>query len=121
MQKKKILVADDDEGILDVLEIMLTGEGYLVDKIIRGEDLLELKTDFPDLILLDILMADIDGRDICKHLKNQPKTSHIPVIMVSANKDIEAISSQINADGFICKPFEMDDLLQMVADILKVS
>lgn len=112
---KRVLVADDDEGILDVISIMLESAGYRVTTMLRGEEVLEIKEDLPNLILLDISMAGIDGRDICKKLKNQDLTTHIPIIMVSANRDTEEISIQAGADDFICKPFDMHDLLQKVA------
>ncbi|MEO8794156.1 MAG: response regulator [Daejeonella sp.] len=112
---KWVLVADDDEGILDVISIILESAGYKVTTIIRGEEVLEIKEDLPDLILLDISMAGIDGRDICKKLKSQDSTKHISIIMISANRDTEEISIQAGADSFICKPFDMDDLLQKVA------
>ncbi len=118
-KKKKILVADDDEEVLNVLDIMLKTAGYSVTTMIEGEEVLSIKENFPDLILLDILMAGIDGRDICKHLKNQASTKHIPIIFISANKDTEEIATHSGADDFIYKPFDMDDLLQKVAKYLK--
>ncbi len=113
-KKKKILVADDDEGILDVMGIMLESAGYSVTTIIRGEEVLAIKEDLPDLILLDIWMEGIDGREICKYLKTQSSTKHIPVILISANSDTEEIATQAGADDFICKPFDRKALLQKV-------
>lgn len=113
--KKKILISDDDEVILNVMGIMLEMAGYRVTKMIRGEEVLTIKEDLPDLILLDIWMAGVDGKDICRQLKSQPLTKHIPVILISANRDIEAMAEQAGADDFIPKPFEMDYLLQKVA------
>lgn len=112
---KKILAADDNEDILEVLAMMLESEGYLVTTVLKAEEVLELKEDLPDLILLDIWMSGVDGRDICKRLKNEPLTRHIPIILVSANKDTEEIALKAGADSFLCKPFEMDDLLKKVA------
>lgn len=113
--KKKILISDDDEVILNVMGIMLEMAGYSVTKMIRGEEVLAINEDLPDLILLDIWMAGVDGKDICRQLKNQPLTKHIPVILISANRDIEAMAKQAGADDFIPKPFEMDYLLKKVA------
>jgi CheY-like chemotaxis protein len=113
--KKKILIADDNEDILDMIEMILEAEGYGVTTIIRAEEVLAVKEDLPDLILLDIWMSGVDGRDICSHLKSQPLTKHIPIILISANRDIEEISLNACADDFICKPFDLDEFLQKVA------
>jgi CheY-like chemotaxis protein len=117
--KKRILVADDDPGILDALQIMLEEEGYEVDVTANGETVKKVYENLPDLILLDIWMSGMDGRDICKHLKGQEKTSHIPIIMVSANRDVEQMAKAAGADGFIAKPFQMDELLEIVANFVK--
>ena len=111
---KKILVADDDPSILEVIELMLTEEGYEVITAVDGEAIYKMEKDFPDLMLLDIWMSGMDGRDICRHVKSQELTKDIPIIMVSANKDTETISKEAGADDFLAKPFEMDDLLAKV-------
>lgn len=113
--KKKILVADDDPGILDALRFMLEESGYQVDTTVDGETVAKMFEDKPDLLLLDIWMSGQDGRDICKALKAQDSTRHIPIIMVSANKDTERIAKEAGADDFLAKPFEMKDLLSKVA------
>ena len=111
---KKVLVADDDPSILEVIELMLTEEGYEVVTAVDGEAIYKMEKDYPDLMLLDIWMSGMDGRDICRHVKSQELTKDIPVIMVSANKDTETISKEAGADDFLAKPFEMDDLLAKV-------
>jgi CheY-like chemotaxis protein len=70
----------------------------------------------PDLLLLDIWMSGLDGREICKALKLQDHTKHIPIILVSANRDTEQIAHDAGADDFLNKPFDMDDLLRKVAE-----
>jgi len=67
------------------------------------------------LLLLDIWMAGVDGRDVCKYLKSQQPTKHIPIIMVSANQDTEKIAREAGADDCITKPFDMYKLLERVA------
>lgn len=113
--KKSVLIADDDEDILDMMEMVLETEGYSVNTIIRAEEVLAIKEDLPDLILLDIWMSGVDGRDICRYLKSQPLTKHIPIILISANRDIEEIAITACADDFVCKPFDMDELLEKAA------
>lgn len=121
MSKKKILIADDDHAILEALTLMLEDAGYETDTTVDGQTIQEATDQLPDLILLDIWMSGTDGRDICKHLKRRPQTKHIPIIMVSANKDAEHIAKESGADGFIAKPFEMDDLLALIEKYMKNS
>ncbi|MDQ3008252.1 MAG: response regulator [bacterium] len=112
--KKKILVADDDSGILEVISLMLEDAGYDVETTVNGETEVMVEKYLPDLILLDIWMSGMDGRKICKSLKGQKLTKHIPIIMISANKDTENIAKESGANDFIAKPFEMQDLLNKV-------
>lgn len=121
MSKKKILIADDDPAILEALTLMLEDAGYETDTTVDGQTIQEATDQLPDLILLDIWMSGTDGRDICKHLKRRPQTKHIPIIMVSANKDAEHIAKESGADDFIAKPFEMDDLLALIEKYMKNS
>ncbi len=115
MEKQKILVADDDLAILDVIKMILEDEGYEVQVVSNGEAVLSLTTELPDLILLDIWMSGRDGGEICRTLKNQKHTSHIPVILISANKDTAEIARSVGAEDFIAKPFEIADLLRKTA------
>jgi DNA-binding response OmpR family regulator len=112
---KKILVADDDPAICDAIQFMLQEEGYTVQTTINGETIYKMKKDYPDLLLLDIWMSGEDGREICKYLKKHKNTKNIPVILVSASRDIAKSALDAGADDFITKPFEMDDLLNCVA------
>ena len=111
---KKVMIVDDDPGILDSLGIMLEFEGYEVSTIINGDTLLNIENELPDLLLLDIWMSGIDGRDICKQLKQKETTNKIPVVMISASKDIEQSAIEAGADDFLAKPFEMDHLLEKI-------
>lgn len=115
--KKRILVADDDAGIVEALQLMLEDAGYEVATTIHGETVLELE-ELPDLLLLDIWMSGIDGREICEQLKNSDRTRHMPVLLISANKDTPQIAEEAHADGWITKPFEMDELLTLIADCI---
>ena len=112
--QKKILVADDDPGIVDAIQIMLETVGYHVSTTVNGSTVRDMKDELPDLLLLDIWMSGQDGRDICRLLKQQATTKHIPIIMVSANKDTAKIAREAGADDFIAKPFEMSELLSKV-------
>jgi len=111
---KKIMIADDDPGILDAVGIMLEYEGYEVDSTLNGSSLLTMNDKFADLLLLDIWMSGVDGRDICRHLKKNPQTGNIPIVLISASKDIERSAMEAGADDFLAKPFEISDLLEKI-------
>ncbi|MBA3723337.1 MAG: response regulator transcription factor [Candidatus Levybacteria bacterium] len=112
---KKILIADDDPAICDAVQFMLEEEGYSVDTTVNGETIYKMEKDFPDLLLLDIWMSGQDGREICKYLKKKTLTKNIPVIMISASRDISESAKESGADDFLAKPFKMDDLLGIIA------
>lgn len=114
MDKKKVMIAEDDTGILEAMQVMLEDAGYEVTTTVDGEAVKNMREDLPDLLLLDIWMSGIDGTDICKHLKSQELTKHIPIIMCSANKDTQQLAKECGSDDFITKPFEMKDLLAKV-------
>jgi DNA-binding response OmpR family regulator len=111
---KTIMIADDDPGILDAICIMLEFEGYKVYCTPDGAEILSMHGNLPDLLLLDIWMSGIDGRDICKQLKQNPITNKLPVVMISASRDIERSALEAGADDFLAKPFEIDDLLNKI-------
>jgi CheY-like chemotaxis protein len=113
--QKKILVADDDPAICDAVQFMLEEEGYEVDTTVNGETIYKMEKNYPDVLLLDIWMSGQDGREICKYLKNKESTKRIPIIMVSASRDIEESAKEAGANDFLAKPFKMDDLLSKIA------
>ncbi|MEP7252289.1 MAG: response regulator transcription factor [Ginsengibacter sp.] len=110
---KKILVADDDQGIVDVMQILLEDDGYEVITTLDGKKVKALCQQKPDLVFLDIWMSGVDGKTICQELKADISTRSIPVIMFSANRDTKEIALECGADDFILKPFEISDLLAL--------
>ena len=119
-EQKKIFIADDERDIVDIMQLILETQGYLVETTHNAYDIFNIKDkdQLPDLILLDIWMQGIDGREICNQLKKNPFTKHIPVLFISANADLEKITAQSNANGFIEKPFDMYDFLRKVEKAL---
>ena len=115
---KKILVLDDDLAILDALGDMLEYSGYKVTTLSRGDRVLDvIHTYHPDLILLDVMLADLDGREICKNIKQDADkdVANIPVILISATHDLSKTLDQTGApDDFVAKPFDMDNLLHKI-------
>ncbi|WCT12466.1 response regulator transcription factor [Mucilaginibacter jinjuensis] len=117
---KKILIADDDPGIVDAVEMMLSFSGYDVSSTYDGRDALKLsKEQLPDLFLLDIWMSGVDGRDICRELKEKVETRQIPVLMISASNDIHNSAIDAGADDFMTKPFDMQQLIDKIDSLLK--
>ncbi|TWR25802.1 response regulator transcription factor [Mucilaginibacter pallidiroseus] len=117
MRNKKIMIADDDPGIVDAVEMLLEFEGYDVATTVSGATVFQLDQ-LPDLLLLDIWMSGEDGRDICKQLKAQDTTSSLPIIMISASRDIKSSAMEAGADDFLAKPFEMDELLKKIEALI---
>jgi len=116
----KILVVDDDEGILDAFKAMLESEDCHVETSSDGEILLHLTTnDLPALIILDVLLSGKDGRVLCRQLKNNSETNSIPIIMVSAHPSAEYDVPACGANDFLKKPFEMDIMLEKVARYMR--
>ena len=91
--KKKILVVEDEETLLELESILLTSKGYNVEVAKDGKSALELVANMkPDLVLLDIMIPEIDGFEVCRQIKANKATRHIPVIMLSAKKGKKTLS-----------------------------
>lgn len=114
LPQKKILIADDDLAICESLQLMLQEDNYVVSTTQDGGMLSRLGKDMPDLILLDVWMSGHDGSHICRELKLREATKHIPVILMSARRDIAEIATAALADDYLAKPFSMRDLLAKV-------
>ena len=113
--QKRILVCDDDLGIAEVMEIILSENGYQVKVLTSGKGIEKKILGFqPDLIFLDIWMPGIDGKEITKVLKRTQEFKKIPIILISALSDGERICKNVGADGFLAKPFEISDLLATI-------
>ena len=122
MSKENILVVDDEKDIVELLQYNLEKEGHKVSSAFSGEECLEyIKTKFPDLILLDLMLPEIDGLDICKILKSNSRTSNIPIIMLTAKGEETDIvlGLELGADDYITKPFKIRELLARVKVVLR--
>lgn len=112
---RKILVADDDTTILEAIDLILSDEGFEVLSIADGEVVEQNVVSYkPDLILLDIWLGGIDGGDIARSLKSNPDTKSVPIIVFSANNRVEKIASELPVEGFLNKPFDIDELVEVV-------
>ncbi len=123
-QGDRILVVDDDPSILETLTTMLRFKGYATQVASNGRKALEAVKEFdPDLILLDIMLPDIDGYDICRRLKSDPRTSDIPILIVSARTRREEIVNllELGANDYITKPFFLDEVIARVRTNLEAK
>lgn len=113
MGKARLLIVEDDFDISNMLQIYFTGLGYAIDIAPRGSDALEkTRQKMPHLIVLDIMLPDIDGYEVCRRLRTNTRTSHIPVIFLT-QKDERSDKLQgleLGADDYITKPFDIEEL-----------
>ena len=117
---KTVLICEDDEGIIDVTTIVLQEKGYKVIPLLDCQKVYEYVDALkPDIILLDLWMPDINGEEVTRTLKSNDHTKHIPIIIISANKDTEKIAKNAGADTFLCKPFDIEELEQTVERYLR--
>ena len=116
---KKILIVDDDPGILEALSMILEESGFITEVTTKGTETYGKIARFkPDLIILDVLMSGSDGREICKKIKKDQTTKHIPIIMISAHPNAEKSIKECGANDFLPKPFEMKDLLAKINQLI---
>jgi len=112
--KARILVVDDDPAILDFVALALTDEGYEVKTAADGHTALEIIDRWPpDLILLDMRMPIMDGWEFAKAYAERPGR-HAPIVVLTAAQDAAALAREIQAVGYVAKPFAIDDLLAVV-------
>jgi len=113
---KKILVIEDDNDILDLIQYILEDEGYHVLPSNKIEPITAVINYQPDLVLLDDRLAEGFGHKLCANIKAHPATRGIPVILVSATRDLEMIAKDCNADTFLAKPFDLYQLVNIVKE-----
>jgi twitching motility two-component system response regulator PilG len=121
MKKNKILVVEDEESLLKLESILFTSKGYAVTGARDGKSALEaIAAERPDLVVLDIMLPDLDGFDICRAIKDNPETCNLPVIMLTAKKsslDLER-GRLAGADAYITKPFKSVKVLEVIEGLL---
>lgn len=119
MSEKKILICDDDPGILEVMEMMLEMEGFIILTESNSTNLIsDIRTFQPDLLLMDLWMPVLSGDQLLKTIRSTKDLEALPVIILSASVDGNDIAHQAGADNFISKPFELDHLANMVKELL---
>ena len=113
----RILIVDDEPAVADLIEAVLKEEGYTVAIARDGVQGLLLARDWePDLILMDVMLPGVDGGTAIRRLKSEPTTADIPIVAMSAGRNIRAHTGELDgADGALAKPFDIDALLAQVA------
>ncbi|WP_316829296.1 response regulator transcription factor [Pedobacter aquatilis] len=122
MAKKNILVVEDNHAILDVITLILESEAFNVAGLNKGADFINHVQEFkPDVIIMDIMLPDTDGRVLLKELKENESTAQIPVLMISAryNATNYVTNEDVTADDFMAKPFNIDELMDKIYALLK--
>ena len=120
----KVLVVEDDLTVQELLQLNLSKDGWTVAMADSGEDALLKVADFiPDLIVLDLMLPGMDGTQVCRQVRSYPKTSKIPIVMLSArSQDEDVIAGLENgADDYITKPFNLDVLRARIQAVLRRS
>lgn len=111
----KVLVVDDDLDILSLVQMTLNMHGFNTAVLSKWEGIDDSIDSFkPDLILLDVSLGGADGREICKRLKTSEETQQIPIILFSANIEMEKSVDKCNAQAFISKPYELNYFINTI-------
>lgn len=117
---KRILVIDDDEDILSIFDLIFCEEGFEAILYNTGTTIEDIKNLRPDLILLDIRIVGFEktGTEICAEIKNQLELEKIPVLLVSAEENVDLLATSCGANGYVNKPFDINKLLVKVKEFI---
>lgn len=124
MTQKKILIADDEKDIVELVAYNLEREGFAVLRAFDGRKALEVvNSDKPDLVILDLMMPEIDGMEVCRMIRRRTETAALPIIMLTAKSDSvdKILGLEIGADDYITKPFHVRELVARVRAVLRRS
>ncbi len=129
MRGKKILLVDDDADFVEATKLILESKSYDVVVSYDGKEGLEkAQTEEPNLIILDVMMPEMDGYEVCAKLKSDPKYRHIPILLLTAVGEAIPTTSytkemgmKIEADDYIPKPVELNELVERVENLFRIS
>lgn len=120
-QPRRVLVVEDEDNIAIALEFLITREGYGHDRVASGADALSrIRDTRPDLVLLDVMLPEVSGYEICQAVRLDPSLVHVKILMMTARGS--AVERQkglaLGANGFVTKPFELKELREKVRSLL---
>jgi two-component system alkaline phosphatase synthesis response regulator PhoP len=121
MSSPRILVADDEPALLRLLEFVLGRRGYIIQGVTNGNAAIEvLKTESPDLVILDVMMPGLDGYEVLTFVRETPRLEGLPVVMLTARAQLDDIQRglTLGADAYLAKPFDPEELLSVVESLL---
>jgi len=121
-QTATILIADDDPGIRQLLRVFLERSGYQVALAQNGDEAVRLaQENVPDLALIDVMMPQMDGFEVCRQLRNDTRASHVPILMLTSRSAVgdKLTGFESGADDYVTKPFDLDELLARVHSLLR--
>ncbi|MEP3479594.1 MAG: response regulator [Fuerstiella sp.] len=122
MQQKTILIVEDERSIADILIYNLENEGFVVEWERDGRDgLLKAQSLIPDLIILDLMLPGIDGLAVCRHLRGDPRTEAIRILMLTAKaqETDEIVGFNMGADDYVTKPFKIQPLIHRIRAMMR--
>lgn len=120
--KEKILIVEDEKDIVKMLDYNLKKEGFKIQSADDGEEALDLAhRELPDLVILDLMLPGMNGLEVCKELKKEPKTAHIPIIMLTAKsqESDKIVGLELGADDYVTKPFSPRELVARIRAVLR--
>ncbi|KEQ29775.1 response regulator [Pedobacter antarcticus] len=114
-EQKKVFIFDDNSDILELCTFILEDAGYEIKTSSTSNDIIDQVTAYtPDIIFMDNWLPDVGGIDATRELKSHPTLKSIPVIYFSANNDVMALADQAGADGYLSKPFDIEELENII-------
>jgi CheY-like chemotaxis protein len=122
MMGKTVLICDDDESIVEILSLVLTNYGFKVIPERNSTNVFSsVDKNKPDILLLDLWMPVLPGDEVIRNLKSNPATSTIPVILISASSEAQKVAVATGADAFLAKPFQLDELIGAIENVLAAA
>jgi two-component system alkaline phosphatase synthesis response regulator PhoP len=121
MSSPRILVADDEPALLRLLEFVLGRRGYVIQGVTNGNAAIEvLKTESPELVILDVMMPGLDGYEVLTFIRETPRLEGLPVVMLTARAQLDDIQRglTLGADAYLAKPFDPEELFSVVESVV---
>jgi DNA-binding response OmpR family regulator len=121
-RQRKLLIVDDEESIVELIRVGMRYEGFQVEHVGGGYQALDVAQRFqPDVIILDLMLPDLDGMEVCRRLRDTEATADLPILMLTAKDDVRdrVAGLDIGADDYLVKPFKFEELLARVKALLR--